>query len=187
MEKSVMMIGNHIGRRRVKSNMPHLFIRGIDPEQVRAASAKLTEELAAICDCPPDYFSLECLATTAAFAGEFVASYPFVEVAWFDRGLNAQDRFARAVDRHLREALGLPELEVAFRTYRERDYYANGENLGAEEESEPGSGAETVAEELEKLREANRKLSEDLRKARKALTAATGGSMSSKLREALRE
>ncbi|MBB6734303.1 DUF1904 family protein [Cohnella zeiphila] len=162
--------------------MPHLFIRGIDPERVRAASAMLTEELAEICECPPDYFAFECLTTAAVFAGEFVASYPFVEVAWFDRGREAQDRFARAVDRHLREALGLPEMEVAFRTYRQRDYYANGESLGAQEPD-----GETDSEELGVLREANRKLAEDLRKARKALAAAAGGGMSTKLREALRE
>jgi len=165
--------------------MPHLLIRGVAPEQVRAVSAKLAEELAEICACPPDHFAMECLATTAAFGG-----YPFVEVAWFDRGREAQDRFARAVDRHLREALGLPELEIAFRTYRRRDYYANGESLGAAENGEESPERERDEADLgeaEALREANRKLADELRKARKALAQAAGGAMSTKLREALRE
>ncbi|MBB6635173.1 DUF1904 family protein [Cohnella thailandensis] len=163
--------------------MPHLWIRGIGPEQVKAVSRELVAELAAICECPPDNIMLECLMTTAVFDGEIVPSYPFVEVTWFDRGLEAQDRFALAVDRYLRVGCGLAELEVAFRTYEKRNYYANGESFspsGTDRLPEP------YEEELTKLRSANRKLTEDLSKARRALQSSSGG-MSTKLREALRE
>ena len=165
--------------------MPHLLIRGIAPERIRTVAGPLTEELAAVCECPADYFMLECLHTTAVSPdGELVSSYPFIEVAWFDRGLEAQDRFARAVDRHVRQALGLPELEIAFRVYRERDYYANGESF----DDDQAQDAPPPEEELESLRQANRKLAEELRKARKALSSsAAGGAMSTRLRDALRE
>lgn len=169
--------------------MPHLLIRGIGPERIRAVAGPLTEELAAVCECPADYFMLECLHTTAVSPdGELVSSYPFIEVAWFDRGLEAQDRFARAVDRHVRQALGLPELEIAFRVYRERDYYANGESFGEAEAEEAEASRPPSEEELESLRRANRKLAEELGKARKALSSsASGGAMSTRLRDALRE
>lgn len=162
--------------------MPHLLIRGIAPERVQSVARPLVEELASICECPADYMLLECLHTTAAGYGEPAESYPFVEVAWFDRGLETQDRFARAVDRYLRRELGLEELEIAFRAYRERDYYANGVSLGDGTEAQPPAD-----EELEALRLNNRKLAEELKKARKALATASGSGMSTKLRDALRE
>lgn len=164
--------------------MPHLLIRGIAPDQIRTISKPLTEELAAICSCPEGDFMLECLHTTAIAGCEFAPSYPFIEIAWFDRGLEAQDRFAEAVDRHVRQGLGLPELEVAFRVYRARDYYSGGRSFA--EEAQTGE-AQPADDQLEELRAANRKLAEELQRTRKALVAATGAGMSTKLREALRE
>ncbi|RUS45227.1 DUF1904 family protein [Cohnella sp. AR92] len=185
--------------------MPHLLIRGIGPERVRAVSRELVAELAAICECPNDYIMLECLMTTAVFDGGIVPSYPFVEVSWFDRGLEAQDRFAEAIDRHLRVQGDLPELEVAFRSYERRNYYANGKSFGEPEpelESRPNSGLASAAaatdqagtssapdreEEMAKLRAANQKLADELGKARKTLRSSALESMSTKLRDALRE
>ncbi|CAM3649689.1 DUF1904 domain-containing protein [Cohnella lubricantis] len=170
--------------------MPHLLIRGIAPEQIRSVSKPLTEELAAICSCPADDFMLECLHTTAIAGGEFAPSYPFIEIAWFDRGLEAQDRFAEAVDRHIRQGLGLPELELAFRVYRARDYYSAGRSLAEPTEARQQAEAEAAHpadEELEELRAANRKLAEELQRTRKALVSASGSAMSTRLRDALRE
>lgn len=109
--------------------MPHLLFRGVDPEQVRAISGPLVAELAAACRCPEDYVLLECLHTTALFGGKVVPSYPFVEVAWFDRGTAVRDLAAACIDRHVR-SLGMPELEIAFRNYERESYYANGKPLG---------------------------------------------------------
>ncbi|MCC3376887.1 DUF1904 family protein [Cohnella sp. REN36] len=156
--------------------MPHLLFRGVTPEQIRAVSGPLADELAEICECPADEMMLECLHTTAWSGGEVVPSFPFVEVAWFDRGPEKRGRFARAVDRHLR-GLGIPELEVAFRTYRPAAYYANGEAFGDD-------AAET---ELAELRAENAKLKEELQRARKAAAGAAVSGMSSRLRDALRE
>ncbi|THF74946.1 DUF1904 family protein [Cohnella fermenti] len=202
--------------------MPHLWIRGIAPELVKAVSRELAAELASVCECPPEDIMLECLTTSSVSNGQFVPSYPFVEVGWFDRGLPAQDRFAEAVDRYLRVGCGVPELEVAFRAYEKRNYYANGKsfgdsvpaegagvdegtgvsagagvraepekNLEANPEQSPEQNPERNSEksmeaELERLRLSNRKLTDDLARARKALQSSAGG-MSSKLYDALRE
>lgn len=106
--------------------MPHIVVRGISVEQMREISTSLVEELAAICDCGTDNFMIEVLHTTAIFEGQIVESFPFVEVAWFERGLETRDRFAQAVWKHV-ATLGIKEAEIAFRTYREDSYYANGE------------------------------------------------------------
>ncbi|QTH40334.1 DUF1904 family protein [Cohnella sp. LGH] len=162
--------------------MPHLLFRGVNPEQVRAISETLVAELAAVCRCPEDYILLECVHTTALFEGKVVPSYPFVEVAWFDRGTAVRDLAAACIDRHIR-SLGVPELEIAFRNYERESYYANGKSL-----REPA--AESVERETESLLEENKRLKDELHKARKTLaskSAGMGSSMSSKLYDALRE
>ncbi len=162
--------------------MPHLLFRGVNPEQVRAISETLVAEMAAVCQCPEDYIMLECLHTTALFGGKVVPSYPFVEVAWFDRGAAVRDLAAACIDRHVR-SLGVPELEIAFRNYEKESYYANGKSLG-----EPA--AETVERDAESLLGENKRLKDELHKARKALaskSAGMGSSMSSRLYDALRE
>ncbi|MFC5530909.1 DUF1904 family protein [Cohnella yongneupensis] len=163
--------------------MPHLLIRGVDPDRLATVSEALVAELADICVCPPDHILLECLHTTAVFAGKRVASYPFVEVNWFDRGLAVRDSAAACIDRHVR-SLGIEEAEVAFRVYMPEAYYANGQRLGEEPSSDQGA--------LQALQEDNARLKDELGKARKALQSAVLGggataSMSSRLRDALRE
>ncbi|UHA75031.1 DUF1904 family protein [Paenibacillus sp. 481] len=105
--------------------MPHLLVRGVKPEQLARVSQPLVDELAAICQCGTDNFTIECLQTVGVFAGEVVPSFPFVEVAWFERGDNARDQFAQAVTKHI-QALGITEIEVAFTTYSADQYYIEG-------------------------------------------------------------
>ncbi|MFC0212183.1 DUF1904 family protein [Paenibacillus chartarius] len=105
--------------------MPQLTVRGIDVETMRRVSTALVQELAEVCGCGTDNFTLDCMSTSSVFDGAAAATYPFIEAAWFDRGREVRDRFAEAVTRHLREA-GVAELEVAFKVYREDSYYVNG-------------------------------------------------------------
>ena len=167
--------------------MPHLLIRGVDADRLATVSEALVAELAEICACPEDYILLECLHTTAVFGGERVASYPFVEVAWFERGIEVRDRAAACIDRHIR-SLGADEMEIAFRTYEKDAYYANGERFG-----EPESGEDSDGERVRELLEENARLKDELGKTRKSLQSAVLGgggamaSMSSRLRDALRE
>ncbi len=106
--------------------MPHIVVRGIKPEQMCTISTPLVEELAVICDCGTDNCTIDCLHTTSVFDGKIVDTYPFIEVAWFERGLETRDRFAKAVAKQVR-SLGIKEVEIAFKTYREDSYYLNGE------------------------------------------------------------
>lgn len=105
--------------------MPQLTIRGISVQTIKAISGPLVEELASICECGTDNFTLDCLAVTSVFGGETVETYPFIEVAWFERGGVVRYRFAEAVTRHVRLA-GVTDVEVAFKVYREDAYYVSG-------------------------------------------------------------
>lgn len=105
--------------------MPQLTVRGISASQMASICGPLVEELADVCGCGTDNFTVDCLSVTSVFAGEAVATYPFIEVAWFERGDAARDRFAETLTRHIQLA-GVPEVEIAFKVYREQAYYVNG-------------------------------------------------------------
>jgi len=106
--------------------MPQLTVRGIGQEQLAAISKPLVEELARICETTVDNFTIDRLTVDSVFDGHPAATYPFIEVAWFDRGREARNRFAEATTRRLREA-GVLEVEIAFKAYAPDAYYINGE------------------------------------------------------------
>jgi hypothetical protein len=108
--------------------VPQLIIRGITVEQVKTISKPLVQELATLCDCGTDNFTLEIMNSTFVFDGEEVPGYPFIEVKWFDRGGDIQDEFANIITKQV-HSLGIPEVEVAFHTFRESDYYLNGKSF----------------------------------------------------------
>ncbi|EFM11714.1 protein of unknown function DUF1904 [Paenibacillus curdlanolyticus YK9] len=105
--------------------MPHLLFRGIAAQQLRPLAQQLAEQLADICECGTDNFTMDCLHTTAVYGGAGDQSFPFVEVAWFERGDEVRGQVAAAVTQQL-SSLGLTDIEVAFRTYREDSYYIDG-------------------------------------------------------------
>ncbi|MBD0382685.1 DUF1904 family protein [Paenibacillus sedimenti] len=109
--------------------MPRITVRGLSVDQVCQMSESLVEQLAAICDCETDNFTLECNTHPSIFAGKIVPAYPFIEVAWFERGPAIRDQVAKAITDHVL-ALGIPEVEVAFTFYAENGYYINGISCG---------------------------------------------------------
>jgi len=107
--------------------MPHLFFRGVPSEQLQTVTAPLAAELAAICECGTDNFTMACLHTTNVFGNEpSDQGFAFIEVGWFERGQQVRNRFAQAVTKSVSQ-LGLSEIEIVFHAYREDSYYINGE------------------------------------------------------------
>ena len=108
--------------------MPQLTIRGIEPHTAAAIAVPLVQELALVCACGTDNFTLDILqvTTVSVTGGQPTDTYPFIEVAWFERGQAVRDRFAETVTRHLRQG-GVSEVEIAFKVYAEAAYYVNGE------------------------------------------------------------
>lgn len=111
--------------------MPQLTFRGIAPDQVAMASACLPERLAAVLDCPQDYFTFDCLTTVSFFNGLPVSTAPFIEVLWFDRGRAVQDKAAEIITEALR-SLGIEELEICFKPVPTSVYYGNGTSYDRE-------------------------------------------------------
>lgn len=108
--------------------MPQLKIRGIGQDKIKEISKDLVDELTEIVGCPRDYFTLECINTTSIYDGEVVSTYPFIEVAWFDRGQEVRDKVAKAITRYVNEQ-GVKELDIAFTVFKENCYYENGEHF----------------------------------------------------------
>ena len=110
--------------------MPHLIIRGVSVEQGKTISTSLVQELADLCACGTDNFTLEIVNATYVFDGNEVPGYPLIEVKWFERGQEIQDQFANIVTKHI-QGLGIPEVEVAFSTFLESAYYLNGKSFAS--------------------------------------------------------
>ncbi|HBG1558843.1 DUF1904 family protein [Clostridioides difficile] len=55
--------------------------------------------------------------------------YPFVEVAWFDRGQEVQDIVARIITDSIRNNLDVESMDLAFTVFEKEKYYENGEHF----------------------------------------------------------
>lgn len=108
--------------------MPQLIFKGISLDQVKQISTPLVSELAELCKCETDNFTLEVPQTAYVFNQQQVQGFPFIEVKWFERGQEIQDQFVNIITKHV-HSLGIPELEIAFSVFLESAYYYNGKNF----------------------------------------------------------
>jgi hypothetical protein len=110
------------------NEVPQLIFKGISVEQVKKISSPLVKELANLCQCETDNFTLEIIHSAFVFNQNEVEGFPFIEVKWFERGQEIQDRFAGIITKHL-QSIDIAELEVAFSVFLESAYYLNGKNF----------------------------------------------------------
>lgn len=108
--------------------MPALKFKAIESEKVCAISRDLVDELQEIVKCPRDYFILEAVQSTFIKDGEFVKGYPVVEISWFNRGQEIQDKVAKAVTKYV-HSMGYHDVDVIFIALKENEYYENGEHF----------------------------------------------------------
>lgn len=105
--------------------MPRLAFHALDADLVRAAHPALMADFEAILGPAAAHTVFEVVPST------FIPgpSFPFVDVALFDRGLDIQDALARSLTQRLQEA-GSPSPDIAFRHLEPRRYYEDGAALG---------------------------------------------------------
>lgn len=108
--------------------MPQIIFKGVSPQQVKAISTEMVNELARLCQCEIDNFTLEIPSSTFVFAGEEVTPFPFIEVKWFERGQEIRDQFTQIITKYI-HSLQIPEVEVAYTVFSESAYYYNGEHF----------------------------------------------------------
>ncbi|WP_411167762.1 DUF1904 domain-containing protein [Clostridium sp. MB05] len=108
--------------------MPMLKFKGIETENVCSISKKLIDELQELIQCPRDYFSLAVDKSVYIKDGEIVKGEPVVEVSWFDRGQEVQDKAAKIITKYV-HLLEYINVDVIFFTLDESKYYENGEHF----------------------------------------------------------
>jgi hypothetical protein len=110
-------------------SIPHLLFRGVDAGRLQEAALPLVKQLAEACDCGTDQFTLNALQLTNVFGnGPDDPPYVFVEIGWFERGTETRDLVARLVTDAIVE-LGIPDVEIVFHAYSEKQYYINGTSV----------------------------------------------------------
>ncbi|MDP4160835.1 MAG: DUF1904 domain-containing protein [Bacillota bacterium] len=107
--------------------MPQIKIRGLETETVCKLSKQLIDELELITQSPRDFFTIEVIHSTFVMDGDVIKGYPFVEIAWFDRGQEIQDQVAQAVYRLINEA-GYSNVDIMFTILERTRYYENEEH-----------------------------------------------------------
>lgn len=108
--------------------MPQIRFRGLNSKDVKAISKELVNNLTNIIGCPRNYFILEVVNSTFIHDGSEVDGYPFVEVAWFDRGQEIRDKTAVEITRAVKAVID-GDVDVAFINYKEDSYYENGKHF----------------------------------------------------------
>ena len=108
--------------------MPHIIIKGMSIADVQKISKKMIDELEIIIDCPREYFTLEVAESTFIVDGEMVSKDPFVQINWFDRGQEVQDKTAAAITEHICNA-GYGNVEMFFIVLERNKYYEKGKPL----------------------------------------------------------
>lgn len=108
--------------------MPMLNFKAIEIEKLCIISKKLIDELEKLIQCPRDYFSLSVDRSVYVKDGEIVKGEAVVEVSWFDRGQDIQDKAAKIITKYV-NSVGYKNLDVIFYALDKSKYYENGEHF----------------------------------------------------------
>lgn len=108
--------------------MPHIIIKGMKLVDIKKISRAMIDELEVIIGCPREYFTLEAQETNFVIDGENVTKDPFIQINWFDRGQEVQDKTAVAITQHI-SAAGYKNVEMFFIMLERNNYYENGMHL----------------------------------------------------------
>ena len=105
--------------------MPQLIIKGLAIDKVKDISKVLVDDLQAIIGCPREYFTIEAVNSLFIMDGLQTKITPLVQVNWFDRGQEVQDKAAAAIYRRIQD-VGYNDVEIFFIVLEEKRYYENG-------------------------------------------------------------
>lgn len=105
--------------------MPIITLRSVKQHEVVNISRELVDELKELLDCPRDYFTLEIRNSTFIKDGDISEGYPIIDVTWFDREQELQDKVAKIITKHIK-GLGYETVDIIFHLLNESSYYENG-------------------------------------------------------------
>ncbi|KYG64617.1 pseudouridine synthase [Bdellovibrio bacteriovorus] len=101
-------------------------MRAIKTEVVSQMSSELPKILADEMNTSEDNFTFEAVSTQFFAKGKPDASYPFIEVLWFARSQEVQNRCAEIITAKVKEAMKCDDVVVVFQVLEKTAYYENG-------------------------------------------------------------
>lgn len=109
--------------------MPHIRMRALSEEHVALLSQKMIKDLASLIQTGEDNFTFEKIDSQFFYGGKKIASYPFIEVLWFDRPKEVRDRAAAYITEQVRALVPKEDVAVVFQTLAPFEYYENGKHF----------------------------------------------------------
>jgi len=108
--------------------MPQLKFKGVKLDSICAISESMVSQISELISCPKEHFTVEHISTSFIREGQVVEGYPLIEIAWFDRGQELQDKVALIVTEELKK-VGYPECDIFFTLFNKTSYYENGKHF----------------------------------------------------------
>lgn len=108
--------------------MPSLKLKEIEVKKALEISKDLVDELQEVIKCPRDYFTISVDKGIYISDGEIISGLAVVEVYWFDRGQEVQDKAAKVITKYI-HSIGYENVDVIFFVLEESRYYENGEHF----------------------------------------------------------
>lgn len=109
--------------------MPHIRMRSMKNANVAKLSATMVKDLAAIINTSEDNFTFEAVSSAFFSSGKETPSYPFIEVLWFSRPQEVQDRCASYICDTVKDLTNEPDVVVVFLDLNKTAYYENGKHF----------------------------------------------------------
>ncbi|EGR1836529.1 DUF1904 domain-containing protein [Vibrio cholerae] len=107
--------------------MPHLRFRAVEAYIVESLVPTLLNELSSLLSSPRNAFTFELINTQYFTEGEV---YPMVEILWFEREQQTQDRVAQMITEQMRQLLGADShVAVVFIPLQRTAYYLDGQHF----------------------------------------------------------
>ena len=108
--------------------MPQIVFKGIDESVVEKISENLPQNLSVLTNIQEDWFTVEYIPVKYYSKGKETKGYPVVNVNWFDRGHELQDKVAYEITKAVQNE-GYDMVDVIFNIFEKRNYYENGEHF----------------------------------------------------------
>lgn len=106
--------------------MPQIIIKGMTEEQCAEFSVKTAPDLATICNCPSDWFIFDLIHSRFFDGDGRVKHCPVIQVWWFERPMDIQDRVVNLLHRQL-ENMGFHCDQISFHIFEHDRYYEGAE------------------------------------------------------------
>jgi hypothetical protein len=96
---------------------------------VATLSQTLVKDLAAAIETGEDNFSFELIGSQYFSKGQPGGAYPFVEVLWFQRSQEIQDKSASIITEQVKKLCPQDDVAVIFVSLAKNSYYENGSHF----------------------------------------------------------